>query len=105
MKFDELPAGESIFLDANTLVYHFIPYPILGPLCSKLIDRVETKEVAGVTSTHILSEVAHRLMTTEASREFGWKSKIVDRLKKQPSAVQKLQSFRQAIERVPQLGI
>jgi predicted nucleic acid-binding protein len=105
MKFDDLPAGESVFLDSNTLVYHFIPFPILGPLCTKLIDRIGTNEVAGITSTHVLSEVAHRLMTTEASRVFGWKSKIVDRLKRQPSEIQKLQSFRQAIERIPQLGI
>ena len=105
MKFDDLRAGDSIFLDANTLVYHFIPFPILGPLCSKLIERIESKEVAGFTSTHMLSEVAHRLMTTEASRQFGWKSKIVDRLKQQPTEIQKLSSFRQSLERIPQLGI
>jgi predicted nucleic acid-binding protein len=70
-----------------------------------MIERIEAKEVAGFTSTHMLSEVAHRLMTTEASRQFGWKSKVVDRLKRQPTEIQKLQSFRQAIERIPQLGI
>ena len=105
MKFDDLSAGETIFLDSNTLVYHFIPYPVLGPLCTKLIDRIGINEIAGVTSTHVLSEVAHRLMTTEASRTFGWKSKIVDRLKRQPTEIKTLHSFRQAIERIPQLGI
>ena len=105
MNFDDLRAGESIFLDANTLVYHFIPFPVLGPLCTKLIDRITSGEISGFTSTHMLSEVAHRLMTIEASRAFGWKSKIVDRLKRQPTEIQKLSAFRQSIEKVPQLGI
>ncbi len=105
MKLDDLQAGENVFLDSNTLVYHFIPFPVLGPLCTKLINRIERKEVFGFTSTHVLSEVAHRLMTTEASQLFGWKTKVVNRLKQQPAAIQKLTTFRQAIERIPQIGI
>ena len=105
MRFDDLPAGERIFLDANPLVYHFIPFPVLGPLCTKLIDRIESKEVAALTSTHVLGEVAHHLMTTEASQQFGWTLKAVERLKQDPTRIQQLTTFRQAIEKVLQLGI
>src|SRR5207248_2709206 len=40
-----------------------------------------------------------------AAALFGWTSKVVQRFKQQPSAIQKLTSFRQAIENFPQLGI
>jgi predicted nucleic acid-binding protein len=53
----------------------------------------------------VLSEVAHQLMTLEASAVCGWTSKVVQHLKQQPTAIQKLNNFRQAIEKVPQLGI
>jgi predicted nucleic acid-binding protein len=105
MTFADLQSGESIFLDANTLVYYFAPFPVLGPYCSKLIERVVNGDVSAFTSTHILSEIAHRLMVIEASQRFGWKSKIVNHLKRQPAELQKLITFREAIEKVPQLGI
>ena len=105
MNFADLLANSSVFVDANTLVYHFQPHPILGPLCTALLKRIELKEMAGFTSTHVLSEIAHRLMTMEASIMFGWSSKIVDRLKQDPTAVQKLVSFRRAIQQISQLGL
>ena len=39
MTFADLSAGESIFLDANPLVYHFAPDPLFGPACNQLIAR------------------------------------------------------------------
>jgi predicted nucleic acid-binding protein len=44
-------------------------------------------------------------MTLEAAALFGWTSNVVQHLKQQPTALQKLTAFRQAVERVPQLGI
>ena len=44
-------------------------------------------------------------MTFEASQLFGWSSKVVNRLKQQPSNIQKLSAFRHAIEEIPKLGI
>jgi predicted nucleic acid-binding protein len=105
MTFADLVAGDSIFLDANPLVYHFAPHPTFGPTCTQLIERVENHELQAITSTHVLSEAAHHLMTIEASTLFGWTSKVVQRLKQQPANVQQLTNFRQAVERVSQLGI
>jgi predicted nucleic acid-binding protein len=70
-----------------------------------LIKRIGNRELQAMTSTHVLSEAAHHLMTFEASTLFGWTSKVVQRLKQQPASVQKLTNFRQAIDQVPQLGI
>ena len=105
MTFADLSAGESIFLDANPLVYHFAPDPLFGPACNQLIARAGNGDILAFTSTHVLSEVAHHLMTLEASALFGWTSKVVGHLKQQPSAIQKLTTFRQAIEITPQLSI
>jgi predicted nucleic acid-binding protein len=70
-----------------------------------LFQRIENQELTAFTSTHVLSEAAHRLMTLEASTHFGWTSKVVQRLKQQPATLQQLSTFRQAVEKVPQLGI
>jgi predicted nucleic acid-binding protein len=105
MRLADLTDGEHIFLDANLLVYHFAAHPQLGQACTDFVERITRNEITGFTSTHVLSEAAHRLMTYEASRKFGWTSKIVDRLKQQPGEIQKLSDFRDAIDEVPRLGI
>jgi len=32
MTFADLPGGTAVFVDANTLVYHFQPHPVSGPI-------------------------------------------------------------------------
>lgn len=106
MIFTDIPAGGVVFLDANVLVYHFAPDPVLGLACRDLLVRIKRKEVDGCTSTHILSEVAHRLMTIEAIKLFGWPvAGIAQRLRTHPDAVQKLSTFRQAIQEVSHFGV
>jgi predicted nucleic acid-binding protein len=86
-------------------VYHFAADPVLGPSCSQLLARIANQDIQAFTSTHILSEVAHHLMTLEAANQFGWTSKVVNRLKQQPTQIQKLTSFRASIEAVALLPI
>jgi predicted nucleic acid-binding protein len=106
MTFADLPAGASVFVDANTLVYHFQPHPVLGAACTDLVERIERQELTGFTSTHVLSEVAHRLMTLEACLLFSWPfAGIAQRLRQHPAQVQTLTRFRQALQEVPRLGI
>ncbi|MEX2141595.1 MAG: type II toxin-antitoxin system VapC family toxin [Pirellulales bacterium] len=105
MIFTDLVDGETVFLDANILVYHFAPHPVFGQSSNALVRRIENQAIAGYTSTAVLSEVAHHLMTFEASSVFGWTSKVVQRLRQDPAAVQQLTAFHQAIAKVPQLGI
>lgn len=101
MTFADLAPGDAVFLDANTFVYHFAPDPLLGPPCHRLLQRVEQGELRGVTSTHVLTETAHRLMTIEASVTFGWSfAGIAARLRKHAAEIQKLTAFRAAIEAV-----
>jgi predicted nucleic acid-binding protein len=105
MTFADLAAGDDLFLDANLLVYHFAPDPLLGVPCSQLLARIANGEVRAFTSTHVLSEAAHHLMTLEAAQLFGWSSKVVQHLKQQPMQISKLTRFRTSIEAVSRLNI
>jgi len=71
MTFAELAARDSVFVDANTLIYHCTLDPIVGAACTALLDRVGRGEIVAFTSTHILLEVAHRLMALEAASKLG----------------------------------
>jgi predicted nucleic acid-binding protein len=106
MRFSEVPAGVDLFLDANTLIYHFTAHPLYGAVCKQLIHRVRRGQIGGVTSTHILGEVAHRMMAIEAVGIFGWPiAGIAQRLRQHPAQVQQLTQFRRAIEQVPRFEI
>ncbi len=99
MIFSGLASGSSVFLDANTLIYHFTGHPTFGPACTQLLERIENNDLVGLTSAHVVSEMAHRLMTIEASVLFNRTSQgIVAWLRRNPSEVQRLQRYRQAID-------
>lgn len=106
MTFADLAANDPIFLDANTLVYHFASHQVFGPAANQLITRIENQMLQGYTSTHVLTEAAHRLMMIEAATLPGWKqTKVKLRLLQQPSALQNLTQFRSAVETILQSRI
>ncbi|MEX0713622.1 MAG: type II toxin-antitoxin system VapC family toxin [Pirellulales bacterium] len=106
MIFADLPAGARVFLDANHLIYYFGSHPTFGAACSQLVQRIENQELVGFTSTHLLSEVAHRLMIIEAAALPGFPStKVMQYLKRQPTSLQGLSRFRTAVETVLQSKI
>jgi predicted nucleic acid-binding protein len=106
MTFVQIPRGAAVFLDANTLVYHFANHPTFGAACTHLVKRIEQHELTGFVSTHVLSELAHRLMTLEALDRFGWPpAGIAARLRKHHSEIPKLNAHVQAISRVSLLGL
>jgi predicted nucleic acid-binding protein len=106
MTFADIPAGESVFLDANTLVYYFLADPTYGPACRDLLQRIENLELRGFTSAHVVAEVAHRVMTVEAIYRFGWPAKgIAARLRRHHSQIPQLKVSQQAAARIPELGI
>jgi len=72
MTFDDLVSPADLFVDANTFVYHFTSDPHLGAACTRLFERIELQELRGFTATHVLADVAHRLMTIEAMDLLGW---------------------------------
>lgn len=106
MTFASIPNGSRVFLDANTLVYYSTAEPTYGPACKQLLERIARREIEGLTSAHVLCDLAHRVMTIEAMAQFGWPAKgIAPRLRQHPAEVQKLTRFRQAVEEVTQIGV
>lgn len=103
MIFADLLAGESVFVDSNTLIYHFGPHPTFGAACRQLVQRIENQDLFGFTSTHVLGGVAHQLMIVEASSLPGWApGKVKQRLRKQPGVLQSLTRFRTTLDTVLQ---
>jgi predicted nucleic acid-binding protein len=106
MIYSDLPAGATVFVDAGVFIHHFEPNVQFGPAATEFLERIENQEINGISSTHIISEVAHRLMTIEAMQTLGWKSGgIALRLRNHPDQVQTLKRFRQAIQEIPLFGI
>jgi predicted nucleic acid-binding protein len=106
MIFADLVAGDLVFVDANTFIYHYGPDPALGPACSQLLERVENQELTGYTSVHLLAGVIHKLMTIEANAVFGWPmAGMANRLRRHPAEVQKLKAFRVALTQLSQSRI
>jgi predicted nucleic acid-binding protein len=106
MIFADLATGDSVFVDANILVYHFGPHPTFGTTCRQLLQRIENQDLVGFTSTHVLGEVAHQLMIAEALTLPGWSAaKVKKRLRQQPTALQTLTRFRTAVENILQSRI
>jgi predicted nucleic acid-binding protein len=106
MTFAHIPPGVGVFFDANTLVYHFTNEPKFGAASTELIKRVEQGELQGFTSTHVLADVAHRLMTLEAINALGWApTRVAAQLRRHHQEIPKLKVYLQAVARVPLLGI
>jgi predicted nucleic acid-binding protein len=106
MIFGDIPAGASVFLDANIFIYAFGPDPTFGPACDQLLDRIARQEIQGFTSAHVLSDVAHRLMTLEACATFGWSmAGIARRLKRHPTQIQVLARHCLALDEINLVGV
>lgn len=106
MTFAAIPAGASIFLDANVFLHYFTAHRRYGAAAETLLDRVESQDVIGFTSAHVLLEVVHRLMTIEACQRFGHPVKgIAQRLRRHPADVQQLDRPRQALDEISLLRL
>jgi uncharacterized protein len=103
MTFANLAAGDAVFVDANTLTYHFQPHVLWGASCTQLLQRIENQQLVGYTASHVIGELSHRLMTLEANTLLGWPmAGIGNRLRTHPSEVRKLSRFRTAVEKLVQ---
>jgi predicted nucleic acid-binding protein len=103
VNFANLAAGDAVFVDANTLTYHFESHARWGPPCTQLLQRIENQQPAGYTSSQVLGEASHRLMTIEAHRLLGWPiAGIGNRLRTNPTEVRKLGLFCTAVEHLLQ---
>jgi len=98
VRLADFPAGGTIFLDANCLIYHFAG---TYPSCALLLDRASRREIVAVTSTAILLEVRHRLMMLEAARQLDRPSRqLPSFLKRHPDVIRLLPNIRQLFKQL-----
>ena len=106
MTFADLQPGDAVFVDANTLIYHFTNHPKYGAACTRLVEQIENQQLQGFTISTCLADVAHRVMTIEAMGRLGWPaSGLAARLKKHHAEIPKLRLYQQASAKVGQFGI
>jgi predicted nucleic acid-binding protein len=99
--FNDILSGAALFLDANCLVYAAVSDPLYGPACKRLLERIDNQDIQGFTSAHVLSEMAHRVMTLEAAARFNRSlTGMANWLRRHPTEVQQLTRHRQAIDEV-----
>ena len=102
----DIPADETVFVDANTLVYHFAADSQFGAACTDFMRRCQAGEVRAFCSTQVVSDLAHRLMTIEAILAFQWPiAGIAQRLRRSHADIPKLTRYRQVIEQLPQSNL
>lgn len=101
MRLADVAAGSTVFVDANILVFALTNHPTHGVACDVFLDRVENQEILAVTSTQVVGEVVHRIMTIEACDRFGWPVQgVANRLRRHPAEVQQLVRPRQAVDEI-----
>lgn len=106
MIFDDIPVGAAVFIDANIFVYYAEPHPTFGPACQQLLLRIDNKELQGFTSSSLLSDVVHRIMTLEAASRFGRPMQGIGRwLKGHPAELQQLSRPGQVVDDLSLIGI
>jgi len=99
----ELPAEQTVFIDANIFIYHFTG---LSPECSGFLERCERGELWGVTAVHILLEVLHRLMMIEAvAKGLVTPGNVAKKLRERPNVVRQLADYQAQTEAISEMGI
>jgi uncharacterized protein len=97
--FSDLPAGAMVFIDANCLVYAATSDPTYGAVCQRLLEEIENKNLQGCTSSHVLGDLSHRLMTIEAALLFARPmTGIANWLRRHPAEVQRLAQYHQSLD-------
>jgi predicted nucleic acid-binding protein len=103
MRLADLDEGSTVFIDANVFIYHFAG---ASPECTALLERCETREVHGSTSSLVLAEVSHRLMMIEAvERKLVTPGNVARKLARRPDVVRQLIRHEASVEAIPAMGI
>ena len=99
MIFADISDGMAVFLDSNTLIFHFSQHATHGQPCTQLVHRVQLGQVQGWTTPSVLYETSHRLMTIEAMAKFNWPpAGIAARLRSHSTEMGKLILSEQAMQ-------
>lgn len=100
---DQIASGTRVFVDASVFVYHFTG---VSRECKTFLERCETADLDALTSSVVVAEVAHRLMTIEAvAGRLVTPGNVVKKLRKRPDVVRKLQKYQEQVEKIPLMSV
>ena len=107
MFLSDIEDGSSIFVDANIFIYHFSQKSKFNLASTNFLERIEKREITGVTSTSVVQEATHRMMIMEAATILvGIKAKdFVNYLKAHPDIVKKLVKHHRIPERIASFNL
>jgi predicted nucleic acid-binding protein len=91
-----IPRGARVFLDAPVFLLHFTG---VSPECRELLERCERSEVRGVTSAHVLAQVAGSLARLAAAADAGESGGAGPRSRERPTL------FDETVAQVPLMGV
>ncbi len=75
----DLPDGTRVFVDTNIFHFHFQGK---SQTCTTFLTRIARREIEAYVNTHVLAELLHKLMMTEAFAKKCTKSSNPQELKK-----------------------
>ena len=108
-QLSDIPAGKTIFIDANIFLYEIFNHPVFGENSHRVLKDVENGHQLGLTSTLVLDEVLYKMMLMEASNKFHISSKDSSSyLKRNPQKITALTAswkYIQKIQRIDNLKI
>ncbi len=103
MTFSEVAPRTKLYIDANIFVYASIG---ASRECRDLLERCDRRELDAYTGTHVLLEVAHRLMMIEAvDKGLVMPGNVPGKLRRRPELVSQLQDYSDAIRHILDMHI
>jgi predicted nucleic acid-binding protein len=95
----DVPAGTTVFFDANILHYALVPTTPFSELVYPLMDRLSAGEITGVVSVQVLADVQHKTMMSLLASQFQLsRIKLVGWAKKHPAELRTLTGLSEAIQ-------
>jgi predicted nucleic acid-binding protein len=93
----DVPAGASVFIDANILHYAIIPVEPFTSAVLPFIDRLRHGEFDGYATFQVLADAQHKSMTSLAAHQYHLtRTSIANWLKNHPQNIQTLLGLIQA---------
>lgn len=100
---EDLPSGRRVFVDSNIFIYHFLD---ISDRCTTFLERIDTHEICGFTSTIVMTEVLHKLMIAEVAENYKMNRREVNQfIKRCPSVISELERCEIAIRKISEFDI
>jgi len=103
LTLDEIVSGTRVFVDAPVFIYHFTG---VSAESKRFLERCESADLDGLTSSVVLAEVAHRLMMLEAVADGRvTPGNVAKKLREKPDVVRQLHRYQDQIAKISLMSV